>query len=497
MRPAAGDGAAERASGALGTEGATGDSGEPGTRTARTNSGAAGAQRTAGTTGTPGRTQPPAPSLRPRPTAALVRASAVGVLALALALLRGEPALVLAGLPLLAWSLLAVARRTARGEERSYPAPSLHLNRRRIDEDGAARATVTTSPGLLTTANVPRPPHADLAPRHGSLTGDGGAALRIGARRWGRIEVGPVHVLVADPLGAFRAQVDLPPVSLQVVPSSVVLDAPVDVPTPIGVSGAHLSRRRGDGTALSEVRAFRPGDRLHRINWRVTSRTGQLHTNATFTEQDTEVLVVTDTTADVSPAPWAGEDAPTSLDMTIRATTAVARHYLGVGDRVALLDIGRLIGAVPPGSGPRQLRVLTDALSRAARDPGALRPLPRLPAVRTGTLTVVCSPLLRPEVITRIGELVAQGADVIVVDTLPPSVGDTSVLRGRPLRLDGRVSERFWPEAWALRRLERERTVRELREAGVPVTAWEGPASLAPVLLSLSAARGAPRRRRS
>ena len=234
----------------------------------------------------------------------------MGVLALALALLRGEPALVLAGLPLLAWSLLAVARRTARGEERSYPAPSLHLNRRRIDEDGAARATVTTSPGLLTTANVPRPPHADLAPRHGSLTGDGGAALRIGARRWGRIEVGPVHVLVADPLGAFRAQVDLPPVSLQVVPSSVVLDAPVDVPTPIGVSGAHLSRRRGDGTALSEVRAFRPGDRLHRINWRVTSRTGQLHTNATFTEQDTEVLVVTDTTADVSPPPGPARTRP-------------------------------------------------------------------------------------------------------------------------------------------------------------------------------------------
>ena len=88
MRPAAGDGAAERASGAPGTEGATGNSGEPGTRTARTTSGAAGAQRTAGTTGTPGRTQPPAPSLRPRPTAALVRASAVGVLALALALLE-------------------------------------------------------------------------------------------------------------------------------------------------------------------------------------------------------------------------------------------------------------------------------------------------------------------------------------------------------------------------------------------------------------------------
>lgn len=442
-------------------------------------------------------TESSAPRLRPRPSAALVRGAAVGVIALVLAVLRGEPALILAGLPLLAWSLLALARRTARGEERTFPYPSLRLNRRRIDEDGAARATVTMGSGLLTTATVPMPPHADLAPRYGSVTGDGTAELRVGARRWGRIEVGPVHVLTADPLGAFRAQVALPAATLQVVPSSVVLDAPVDVPTPIGVSGAHLSRRRGDGTALSEVRAFRPGDRLHRINWRVTSRTGYLHTNATFTEQDTEVLVVTDTTADVSPAPWAGEDAPTSLDMTIRATTAVARHYLSVGDRVGIVDIGHLIGPVPPGSGPRQLRVLTDALSRAARDEGRARPIPRLPSVRTGTLTVVCSPLLRSEVIDRIGELVAHGADVVVVDALPPSVGDTSVLQGRPLRIEGRVSDRFWPEAWALRRLQRESTVRELREAGVPVTAWEGPASLAPVLLSLSAARRAPRRRRA
>ena len=68
---------------------------------------------------------------------------------------------------------------------------------------------------------------------------------------------------------------------------------------------------------------------------------------------------------------------------------------------------------------------------------------------------------------------------------------------GRPLRVDGQVSDRFWPEAWAMRRMQRERTVRELREAGVPVTAWEGPSSLAPVLLSLSVARTAPRRRRS
>lgn len=435
--------------------------------------------------------------LRTRPTAALVRAAVAGGAASALALVLGRPELVLVGLPLLLWALMALARRITRGEERTVVDPVRSVNRRSIEEGGSVALSVRSAPGTLVAATLPRIPRAALAPRHGALGGDGAVRLHVTSHRWGRLRVGPVHVLVADALGAYRAQRTLPPADVQVVPASTVLDAPVSVPTPIGVSGVHLSRRRGDGTALSEVRAFRPGDRLHRINWRVTSRTGELHTNATFTEQDTDVLVVTDTLADVGPAPWAAADAPSSLDMTVRATSAIARHYLAAGDRVSLFDIGHLIGPVAPGSGPRQLRVLTTALSRAGRDDGAGRPARRLHTVRPGTLTAVCSPLLSRDAIAQIGVLVAHGADVIVVDTLPPSVGDVSVLTGRPLRVDGQVSDRFWPEAWAMRRMQRERTVRELREAGVPVTAWEGPSSLAPVLLSLSVARTAPRRRRS
>lgn len=435
--------------------------------------------------------------LRTRPTAALVRAAVIGGGALALALLLGRPEIILAGLPMLIWALVALARRLQRGEERTVVDPTQRVNRRSIEEGGTAAVTVRTSPGTLTAATLPMPRAADVAPRHGSLAGDGEVRLRVTAHRWGRIRVGPMHVLVADALGAYRAQRTLPRAEVQVVPASTVLDAPVEVPTPVGVSGVHLSRRRGDGTALSEVRAFRPGDRLHRINWRVTSRTGELHTNATFTEQDTDVLIVTDTIADVAPAPWVEADAPTSLDMTVRATSAIARHYLTAGDRVSVFDIGHLIGAVPPGSGPRQLRVLTAALSRAGRDDGAFRAPRRLRTVRPGTLTVVCTPLLSKDTITQIGVLVSHGADVIVVDTLPPSIGDVSVLRGTPMRVDGQVSDRFWPEAWAMRRLLRGRTVRELREAGVPVTTWEGPSSLAPVLLSLATARSAPRMRRS
>ena len=434
---------------------------------------------------------------RTRPSAALVRAVLVSTPVLAVAVIAGQPALIPAVLPLLLWAVIALARRTLRGEERAVPAPQQQANRRTLEEGGTVALTVRTAPGLLTVCSVPRPPSADLAPPRGSLAADGQVRLRMTTHRWGTTRLGPTHLLVADALGAWRAQRTLPPVDVKVVPASSVLEGPVEVPAPIGVSGAHLSRRRGDGTALSEVRRFRPGDRLHRINWRVTSRTGTLHTNATFTEQDTEVLIVTDTTLDLAPAGWTPPGTPTSLDMTIRATTAIARHHLGVGDRVELFDLGHLIGPVPAGTGPRQLRVLTDALARATRDEGQHRRSRRLRSVRSGTLTVVCSPLLTEETITQIGRLVALGAEVIVVDTLPPSVGDVSVLDGAPPRVDGGYSDRFWPEAWALRRLLRERTVRELREAGVPVTPWEGPSSLGPVLMSLAAAQSAPRMRRS
>lgn len=440
---------------------------------------------------------PGRPLLRMRPTGALLRAVIAGCAAVAAAVLLGRPMLILVALPLLAWALVAFARRLARGEELGVAGPRMQIGRRTIEEGSSASVSVSTAPGVLTAATFPMQADAEFSPRYGSTAADGSLRLSLSAQRWGRVRVGPVHVAVNDSLGAFRDQLQLPAQDVQVVPSPTVLDAPVEVPTPIGVSGVHLSRRRGDGTALSEVRSFRPGDRLHRINWRVSQRTGELHTNATFTEQDTEVLIVTDTISDVAPAPWAGADAPTSLDMTIRATSAVANHYLTAGDRVSVFDIGHLIGPVRAGTGPRQLRVLTDALARAGRDDRQMRSVRRLRAVRPGTLTVVCTPLLHSEVITQIGELVAHGADVIVVDTLPPSIGDVSVLNGKPLRQDGRISERFWPEAWAIRRLLRRTTVRELREAGVPVTAWEGPSSLAPVLLSLSAARTAPRMRRS
>src|SRR5699024_15592 len=120
-------------------------------------------------TSTPHQREP----LRTRPSPALLRAAVAAGAALTLAVLLGRPMLILVGLPLLAWAVVALARRVARGEEHGMTGPRMLVTRPTIEEGGTCAALVTTSPGVLTTVSLPIPPQTDLAPRHGSLAADG------------------------------------------------------------------------------------------------------------------------------------------------------------------------------------------------------------------------------------------------------------------------------------------------------------------------------------
>ena len=121
------------------------------------------------------------------------------------------------------------------------------------------------------------------------------------------------------------------------------------------------------------------------------------------------------------------------------ATTAIARHHLTAGDRVAVFDLGHLIGPVPAGSGPRQLRVLTAALSRAGRDGGAHRPVRRLRTVRPGTPVIGNGHTVSPQLSRQIGEALgllyangypqgAQDAENLAIIIYNESGGDVGVV---------------------------------------------------------------------
>ncbi len=419
-----------------------------------------------------------------RPTPALARALLLAAGFGVLGVLVGSPQAVLVAVPFLAYAGWAVVTRP-RGPVTVRTQPTSVA----IEEGDAVDVTVAadTDAPLTLVVGWPSTPGVRFDPADGALVHHGPAAqgvtVAIEPRRWGRYLIRPPQVAVTDAARAWRVQGHGAAASIVVRPHCQPLEGAAGVSRPIGVAGLHTSASKGDGSALADIREFRLGDRLRRVNWRVTSRTRRLHVNETHTDRDTEVLIVTDTAYDL---PGLTPEHATSLDHTVRAVSAVAQHYIGFGDRVALHDLTRRVRPVRSGTGRRQLAVIHDVLSRIDRtaQPGlALRPPPR---VTTGTLVFFCSPLLDPGSLAELVRLRRQGGEVIAVDTLPETLGTIASL-ARPER------HSFLVEAWVLRRLERQVAVRRLGDLGIPVVAWRGPASLGGVLLAMAAARRAPR----
>lgn len=173
-----------------------------------------------------------------------------------------------------------------------------------------------------------------------------------------------------------------------------------------------------------------------------------------------------------------------SLDATVHACAAIVQHYVAFGDRVAVHDLGSRIGDLPPGTGSRQARLLLDRLARARRDVNIETTLHPVPRLASGTLVFACSPLLDDAVVAELVRLRQLGAELVVIDTMPPDLGHAPV--------PGRDPEHL-TEGWMLRRMERDETVARLRSAGIPVAPWQGSASLAGVLMAMENSRSAPR----
>ncbi|PID72115.1 MAG: DUF58 domain-containing protein [Desulfobulbus propionicus] len=59
-------------------------------------------------------------------------------------------------------------------------------------------------------------------------------------------------------------------------------------------AGEHLSHIRGRGMEFSEVRSYHPGDDIRTIDWRVTARSGKVHTKLFHEERERPVLIAVD-----------------------------------------------------------------------------------------------------------------------------------------------------------------------------------------------------------
>jgi len=416
-----------------------------------------------------------------RPTVALSRALLVGAAGIGFAVLFGEPELVVLVAPLVVLAALGLLYRPA-------SAPRVHSSLDHVTlhegQGTRCRLVLTDADDVEHVTRVAASaPYVAMHPADGHvgfLRHDGvdQGVLEVSPRRWGVRLLGEEKVALTSAwAGYVWGPVPISGRSLSVLPVRAPFDSRADAPQPIGLVGRHRSRRPGDGTEFAAIRPFHGGDRLRRINWRVSLRTGALHVVSTRAEQDTGVLLVVDGLADHGRSDGVGGSA-SSLDVTVRAASALAEHYVHGGDRVSLRVIGAGQEVVGYGSGARHLRVLQGRLARIR--PGEPRHFAperlRLNAT-AGTVVVVLSPMLADAIGATVALLSRRGLPVMVIDTLPPDVVPSAVEGTDPAVAD---------LAWRMRKIERDQQLARLAGLGCPVVAWRGPGTLDDVLRRLA-----------
>lgn len=303
----------------------------------------------------------------------------------------------------------------------------------------------------------------------------------VRALRWGSHRVGPVAVAGLSPWGAFRwGPVTVDALPVRVLPRTQGFDVRAPAPHPRGLVGRHRASRPGEGSEFRSTRPFQWGDRLRRIHWARSLRTGELHVTSSYADEDTHVAVVVDAYHDLGVSEGV-DGAASTLDHTVRAAASVAEHFLHQGDRVSLrVWSGRTPARIPPGTGRRHHRRILETLA-------VTRPAPQeheerhlaLDTVGAGTLVVLVSALISPAALTRAATLARHGTSVVVIDAFVEGV--------EPPEEDDEVAGL----AWRIRMLERDRELRRIQQEGVPVVPWQGAGSLDEVLRRL--ARRGPR----
>jgi len=406
-------------------------------------------------------------SLAPR-TPGLFALAAAGLIA---ALASGRPELALLSMPFLVFAgaglILAQEPRLA---------ADIELDRTRLLEGEAVVATVRLRNDGSDSVQV------ELAPvrsRNLALDPAGVVALDLpsGAvaqvafaahpRRWGAHSVGPLVVRARDRLGVTTWAGRLGRrLDVRAFPREQRLRELVAPMRTQPFLGTHVARARGEGIEFADIRPFRVGDRVRRINWRATARRGAPQVNERHPEHSSDVVLLLDTFEE------ARDQAGGTLDSAVRAAAGLARAHLARRDRVGLVDFGGTLHWLEPAFGITQLYRIIDAL--LASDIAfsyAWRNVDSIPlrVLSPGALVLAISPLLDKRSVALVTDLRRRGCDLTVIEVSPldhispgPSAADN-------------VAYELW-------RLQREALRARLQSLGIGVAVWERDGGLGPAL---------------
>jgi uncharacterized protein (DUF58 family) len=297
---------------------------------------------------------------------------------------------------------------------------------------------------------------------------------RIECPRWGLYPVGAVQLAGMHRLCMIRLTGTRDPTRpLRVYPRIERLRRLLEPLVTRLASGSRPAAASGEGIEFAEIREFRSGERVRRINWRASARRGELLVSDRLPERSSEVVLFLDSLSE------AATDRESTLDEAVRAVASLVGEYLRRHDRVGLLNFGGELEWVLPSTGARQHYRIVDAVlsSESARlyrwrDP---RLIPRR-VLPPQALVVALSPLLDGWVIRALLDLRARGFDlaVIEIDPLPFAEHARAV---------------YGDQAWRVWLLERELIRSRFVRAGVFVGRWNVGASLAAVVEELTSKR--------
>jgi uncharacterized protein (DUF58 family) len=129
--------------------------------------------------------------------------------------------------------------------------------------------------------------------------------------------------------------------------------------------GAHLKRRRGEGTDFHQMREYRIGDSLRQIDWKATSRARRLVSREYQDEKNQQMLLMLDTGRRM----MASDGGLSHFDQVLNAALVLSYLALRQGDGVGL----HAIGGEPRWVAPKRGMGTIDDLLRASHD---LQPQP-------------------------------------------------------------------------------------------------------------------------
>jgi uncharacterized protein (DUF58 family) len=399
--------------------------------------------------------------------------AAAGLVA-GLALGRIEP------IALAAPFLLALVAAASEHAPRVSVRPS--LDRERAMEGDEITATIE----LSSTGAVGRFEVLPVLPPELSVEGDTARAvhlapgeeqtieLKLRCERWGVFTVGPVLFRARDTLG-FRSWEGGAgePRPLRVFPAEETLRSLVAPLETQVFAGNQVSRLRGEGIEFADLREWRTGDRLRRVNWRATALRGSLWVNEQNPERNTDVVLFLDTFAEVR------AEGRSTNDRAVRAASTLAHLYLQRKDRVGVVGFGGFLSWLVPASGLRQLYAIIDALlTSQVVHSFALRGVDVLPprTLPPKALVLAITPLLDNRTAAALLDLRARGYDLIVIEVSPLEM--VAPRPGSSLEL-----------AYRLWRLSREALRWRYEQVGVPVVTWREDEPLAVPLEEVNAFR--------